>query len=272
MARWRYSVSAAVNTPLTAPLPLEGDICEVLKTASKLGYEGVEIHTRETAKLDIEGIKEAIKSTKVKIVNIVTGRMNTEGGMSLLDDDGGKEAIDALKKYIDIAHSLSADIVLGWAKGKIAGAQDRKSCIGLLAKNLKIVEDYAKDRDVKINIEVINRYETNIFNTAKELVAFLKKYDLKNCFVHLDTFHMNIEETDLLDAIKISRPYLNYIHFADNTRLYPGSGMIDFKAVLKTLKEVGYENYINVECIPYPDRLTAAEKAISYLKNIEKEI
>lgn len=41
MARWRYSVSAAVNTPLTAPLPLEGDICEVLKTASKLGYEGV---------------------------------------------------------------------------------------------------------------------------------------------------------------------------------------------------------------------------------------
>ena len=272
MAKFKYAVSAAEQAPLTAPLPLTGDVKEIIKTAAQLGYNGIELHTRENAPLDYEGIKETLQKYSVKIVNIVTGRINTEGGLSLLDADGGEAALKGLKMYVDMAARFDADIVLGWAKGKVADESRRSEDMKLLAKNLTELAKYAEDKGVRINVELINRYETNIFNTADQLVEFLDTYHIPNCYAHVDTFHMNIEEADVEAAIRRCGKYLGYVHVADNHRHYPGSGSLDFASLLKVLTDVGYDGFINVECLPVPDRIEAAKNALNYMKKIESEI
>ena len=94
---------------------------------------------------------------------------------------------------------------------------------------------------------------------------FITRHDLDQFFVHLDTFHMNIEEHNPYEAIRKCGKKLGYFHVADNTRRYPGSGQLDFKRILAALYEIDYDGYIAVECIPDPDRETTARKAIEHL-------
>lgn len=270
MKNWKFAISSADEAPDTAPILLRGDICDNLREAARLGYDAIEIHTRETEEIDYEAIKKCCDENNVKVAAIVTGRLNTEGKCNLMDDIPYTTlaAIEGMKTYIDIASKLDTDIVLGWAKGNVPAGGKREKYMKRLAKNLKILAEYAVDKGVKINIEVINRYEVNVFTTAKEILDFLEKYNVSNCYVHLDTFHMNIDETDPIEAIKICKGKLGYMHFADNTRRYPGSGQINFGKILKALEDIDYNGYLSVECLPYPDGKTAAEKAVDYLKSL----
>ena len=130
---------------------------------------------------------------------MVTGRLGTEGGCSLVADEPYiiRAALDGMRQYIDIAEKL------GSRNRRRMGPREmcpkggsREKYLGRLAKNLGILAAYGADRGVKLNLEVINRYETNIFNSAEETLSFLDEYALGNCFVHLDTFHMGIEEAE----------------------------------------------------------------------------
>jgi sugar phosphate isomerase/epimerase len=83
---------------------------------------------------------------------------------------------------------------------------------------------------------------------------------------------MNISESNPVTAIRSCGERLGYFHVADNTRLYPGSGMLDFRSYFSALNEIGYKGFIAVECLPYPDGETAARKALEYLRQCELEI
>lgn len=265
---WKFALSSADEAPLCAPILLRGNICENLRKAAKLGYDGLEVHTRETAEVDINRIKATCEETGVKIASLVTGRLNTEGKCNLMDDVPYvmNAAIEGMKKYIDLAAELETDIIIGWVKGNVPEGKTREKYLSRLGKNIGILSEYANVKKVRLNLEVINRYEVNVFTTAKETLEFINRHDLKNCFVHLDTFHMNIEEKDSVEAIKMCGKQLGYIHFADNNRCYPGSGQIDFRKIIKSLKEINYQGYLAVECLPYPDSDTAAIEALECLK------
>ncbi len=270
MRNWKLAVSTADRAPALAPILLHGTISDNLMQAAKLGYQAIEVHTRETEAFDYEAIREAEKKSGVKVCMVVTGRLNTEGKCSLIDDRPyvTQAAMQGMRQYIDMASKLGADIVIGWVRGKIPENGNREHYLKRLAENLKLLAEYGKSRHVKLNIEVINRYETNIFTTAQETVDFLEKYKLDNCYVHLDTFHMGIDERDFKKAIYACRDRLGYVHIADNSRCYPGSGYINFKEILDTLEEIGYKGYLSVECLPYPDRISAAREAADYLTRI----
>jgi 5-keto-L-gluconate epimerase len=274
MKKWKYALSSADHASDSAPVLLKGDICDNLKKAVKLGYKAIEVHTRETEEFDYEKIKKCCEDYNVSIAAIVTGRLITEGKCNLIDDKPyvTHAALVGMKQYIDIAARLKTNIVLGWAKGNIPENGKKDKYLTRLANNLSTLSAYAIEKEVKIYIEVINRYETNIFTTAQELIDFLNTNDLPNCFVHLDSFHMNIEEKNLLEAIRLSKGKLGYMHLADNTRCYPGSGMLDFVDILKTLEEIGYNGYLSVECLPFPNSTEAAKSAIDYLEKCNKRI
>lgn len=97
---------------------------------------------------------------------------------------------------------------------------------------------------------------------------FLEKYQLDNCYVHLDTFHMGIDECDPVEAIRLCRGKLGYFHLADNSRRYPGSGQFDFSCILNALEEIGYDGYLSVECLPWPTGEEAAQRALMFLKDL----
>ncbi len=268
MKDWKYALSSADEAPDTAPILLKGTIQENLRMASKLGYDAIEVHLRETEELDYEEILQTMNETGTRISMIVTGRLNTEGKCNLMDEIPyiAAAAVDGMKMYIDMAAKLKADIVIGWVKGNVPPGKNREKCMGRLAGNLKILADYSQVRNVRLNLEVINRYEVNVFTTAEETIRFLDKYQIPNCYLHLDTFHMSIDEFSMVETIRSCKGRIGYMHFADNSRKYPGSGMFDFGVIIATLEEVGYDGYLAVECLPWPDDQSAAIKALKHLK------
>jgi len=271
MGKWKYGVSCAETSPMTAPLPLAGDLYDCMEKAASYGYNGVEFHTRENYKLDFRKIEKIRETSGTKICCVVSGRLYTQGGHGLLDEDpeSEKTAIAGMRQYIDMAAGIGSDVVIGWAKGTVPPEGDRAAYLSRLARNLKELDAYAGIRGPRLLLEVINHYETNIFNTAAETLAFIEGYRLDHCYIHLDTYHMGIEEFDSCDAIRRCGKKLGYLHVADNSRRYPGSGQFDFKRIFKALDEIGYDGWVTVECLPDPDRDTAAQKAISYLKACE---
>jgi sugar phosphate isomerase/epimerase len=273
LKQWKLAVSSADEAPNTAPILLQGDICNNLREAARLGYDAIEVHTRETADLNYSAIAQTVKECGTKICMVITGRLNTEGRCNLIDDAPyiTKAAMEGMKQYIDMAQKFHADLVVGWVKGNIPPGGKRDKYMDRLAKHLRELADYGAERNVKLNLEVINRYEVNVFTTAEETMGFLEHYKIDNCYVHLDTFHMGIDECDPVTAIQRCKGKLGYMHFADNSRRYPGSGQFDFQRILKTLDEIGYEGYLSVECLPEPDGQTAAEKASVFLKKLFKE-
>lgn len=271
MKKWKYAVSSADNAPTTAPILLKGSICENLKKAAELGYDAIEVHMRPDDEFDAEEILKAEETYGAKVAMIITGRLNTEGKCSLIDDRPYvvDAAMKGMKEYIDLAQQIKADLVIGWVKGNVPAGGNRKKYLDRLAKNLRILADYAKERDVKLNVEIINRYEVNIFTTAEETMSFLEEYQIDNLYAHLDAFHMGIDECDPIEAIKRCKGKIGYFHLADNSRRYPGTGQFDFAKLLNALEEADYDGYLSVECLPWPSELEAAKEAIAYMKKLE---
>lgn len=104
-------------------------------------------------------------------------------------------------------------------------------------------------------------------NTANETIQIIDKIGISSIKVQLDTFHMNIEESSMSDAILKSGEKLGYIHVADNTRLAVGTGSIDFQKVFDSLIDIGYKGAVSLECLPLPTGEIAARKS---LKEINK--
>ncbi|GHV45565.1 hypothetical protein FACS1894204_05010 [Synergistales bacterium] len=274
MYEWSYALSSASYAPRTAPILLTGDICSNMARAAKMGYQALEVHTRETARLPFEQIRSVSEYSGVKVAMIITGRLNTEGQVSLIDDRSyvTDAAIAGLERYIEMAARLGAGLVIGWIRGKIPDVSRREAYLERLGENMSHVARMAESAKVALCLEVINHYETNILNTASETLSFLDRYEIPNCSVHLDTYHMNMSELDPCAAIRLCGKRLGYFHLADNTRWYPGSGQIDFLSILQSLRDVGYDGYLSVECLPEPDADTAAQNAIRYLREQTNKI
>lgn len=274
MRRWKYAVSAAPEAPKTAPILFTGDICDCLRNAAAAGFDAIEYHTRENAEFDYDVIRKTMEETGCKVSMIVTGRLYTQGGFSLTSEnpDNEKTAVEGMLRYIDMASELGAGIVIGWAKGNIREASSREAYFERLFRNLKLLDNVASEKNVAINIEVINHYEVDVCLSALETFAYLDANDLNSCYVHLDTFHMLLEEEDYPKAIRIAGRRLGYMHFADTTRWYPGSGYMDFKSILRTLDEIDYDGYLAIECFPHENAFSTASKGLKYLKAIEGTI
>lgn len=109
------------------------------------------------------------------------------------------------------------------------------------------VADRAKAAGVALSMELVNRYETNLMNTVKQGLAYIRDTGSDNLFLHIDTFHMNIEEGDMGQAIRLAGDRIGYFHVGESNRGYLGSGSIDFAPVFDALVAIGYQKVISVE-------------------------
>jgi len=270
--RYKYGLSTAFAAPHTAPILLVGNIRENLRIAAGIGYQALEVHMREDTPLDYSSILSECEQTGVRVAQIITGRLCTEGKLTLVAADESIEsaALAGMRRYIDMAARLRADIVLGWAKGNPLPRMALGQYYDRLAEKVILLDRYARENGVKINIEAINHYECATFTKAAETLSFIEKYDLRQTYVHLDTFHMNIEEDDIPAAIRLCKNKLGYFHVADAQRWYPGSAArIDFKSIYSALADINYTGMISLECFPREDGVKTAQKALNYLKQLE---
>jgi sugar phosphate isomerase/epimerase len=112
-------------------------------------------------------------------------------------------------------------------------------------------------------LEPLNRYESNLFNTVAETLAFLDTLRTKNVKLLCDLFHMNLEEADIAAALRRAGPRLGHVHFADSNRRAIGLGHTDIAPIAAALKDIGYAGYVSAEVLPLPDAATAARQTMA---------
>jgi sugar phosphate isomerase/epimerase len=152
--------------------------------------------------------------------------------------------------------------------------QERKTsvtrkAIPTLSKVCKIAKDY----DVQLLLEPLNRYSTPYCSTAKDAIDIVKKVNHDYFGVLLDTFHMNIEEDSFEDAILRSKELLRHTHFADNNRKMPGYAHINFQPIVQVLYSIGYNEYISFEPnITDKEYQYITKKGLDFIKSMEKSV
>ncbi|MEJ7708757.1 MAG: sugar phosphate isomerase/epimerase family protein [Pyrinomonadaceae bacterium] len=120
----------------------------------------------------------------------------------------------------------------------------------------------AADYGVVLAIEPLNRYETDLINTAEQVVQLIRDVDHTSVKIHLDTFHMNIEEKDIYGAVTLAGPDLVYVDASESDRGAPGSGQVNWEALARALKEINYSGDCVIESFTPECQTIAAAAAI----------
>jgi 5-keto-L-gluconate epimerase len=267
----KFAIAIGNSLPSNAPFPL-GDELEVnLAKAKKYGYHAIELHNiREPKKVKVVNLLNLCNKYNLKISAISTGLTNYIDKLSLIDDSPKirEKTVIRINEYIDLASILKSFVMIGTIRGNLPDKLSYHKYETILVSSIKKISKYANYKKVTLLIEAANRYETNYLNNTQEIINFINKYNIEMLKIHLDTFHMNIEEPDISKSIIKTGDLLGYFHVSDSNRMFPGAGHIDFKTVIDALLKINYQGYIGVECFPIPDSDIASKKAIQNIKTI----
>lgn len=226
-------------TPAGARRAIEG--------AARAGYDYIEIALLDPWKVDVALTKDLLQEFNL--------RAHASLGLSASTDiTSSNSAIIAkgdelLCQATDVLARLGGTELCGViysALGKYPGPASKQNRANSVAAMQRLA-DYAADKGININLEVVNRYETNIINTGIEGLAFLDEINRPNAYLHLDTYHMNIEEDGMEKSILAAQDRLGYIHIGESHRGYLGTGNVDFKAFFAALKKIDYQGPITFE-------------------------
>ena len=270
----RYSMCLSTNPAKFDAVPFKGDFEENVKKIAGLGFDGIELAVRDPRIINKDEIKSILDKAGMSVPAIGTGQAWGEEGLSYTDPDPKvrERAVERTVSHIDFASENGAVIIIGLLRGIIKPAVKKEDAEKWMYEAFKYCCSKAAEKGVRIAFEPINRYETSLLNSVEEGLDFIEKVGAENLGMLLDTFHMNIEESSMEDSIRLAGKKMFHFHYADSNRLYPGGGHIDFKSVLKTVKETGYQGFISGEHRPDPEPAVAAARGLEFLKNIEKEI
>ena len=265
-----YLTLCITNCPTSGhPAPLQSkDTKKDILLAKEIGFDAVEMHLADPTAYDWDDISAFLAKENMRLSSIATGTSAIYHGANLTSMNSYiyEYTMRTLKRYIDVSAQTGAGIIIGGMKGPIPGGYDMPAYLDLLYDRFMPAVEYAEKKGGVLLMEAINRYETPIFNTAAETLEFVNRVDSKTIFVHLDTFHMNIEDPDMPAAIRLCGDKLGHIHFADSNRKYCGSGSVDFKAVIDALQEIGYDRACSFEYLPLPSQYESAKLGYDYIK------
>jgi len=267
----KLSIALSPRKSVFAPLLFTGDLMLGIRRAAELGYQGVEINLRDVGVEPLDDIVAATSARGLDIVALGTGQSYLVDGLSVITPEAAvRDALVArLKRHIDFAARVGAQLTMGGVFGSFAGDQaSRREQYAGAVEVMRRLAGYARRDGVVIAVEPINRYETNFLNTVDQAKTFLDDVGERGLRLLLDSFHMNIEESDMGAAIAKAGALASHVHLADSNRLPPGAGHIDFSAILAALQGIGYSGFISGEFLPLPDDETAAASNIAYLRSI----
>ncbi|MFA6507651.1 MAG: sugar phosphate isomerase/epimerase [Treponemataceae bacterium] len=269
---FKYGVACALDNPSrNAPIILRGNIEQVAATTKAIGYDGIELQIYDPQKYDWKNLTDVAQQHGLEYCAIATGRELFEHGLSLISDDAGvrRAAIDKLKVHIDLGAAIGCMVIIGTMRSNIPDMARYRYYEDLLTSAKLELADYAQTKAVHLVVENILRAISNYLNTMKEVTDYVNRLNRDNIGIHLDTFSMLAEDNDIAGCVRYCAKKLEYVHFSDSGRYYPGGGNVDFKTFMKALLEVGYTGYISTECIPFPDEYTCAKRGLDYMHALE---
>jgi sugar phosphate isomerase/epimerase len=246
----------------------KGDLEKNLRRIAGLGYNGVELAIRDPQLVNFGELEHFTRGNGLSVPAIGTGQAWGEEGLSFTDPDPQvrRLAIERIKSHVPGAARFGAIIIIGLIRGIVKPGVEQAQAMEWLVDALRECSNAAGQHGIRLALEPINRYETTLINNAAQGLELIDRVSTDNFGLLLDTFHMNIEESDIEASILACGAHIFHFHVADSNRWYPGAGHLDFKSILTTLSGSGYTGWVSGEFMPKPDADTAARENIALLR------
>jgi len=266
----KFSIALSTQPTAFEALAYKGDFERNVAKIASLGYDGVELAVRDPNLLNVTRVQQVVREQGLEVPAIGTGQAYNEEGLSFTDPDQSvrARAIERIIDQIDLASTLESIVIVGLIRGRVVEGVGRERAMDWLVAALQECLEEAARRDVKLALEPLNRYETELINTVAQGLSLVARMKADNFGLLLDTFHMNIEEPSIEESILQAGPHIFHFHVADSNRWYPGAGHLGFATIVAALREVGYRGYLSVEVLPLPDAQRCAQRAIEHLRQI----
>ena len=237
----------------------------LFKQFVKWGFDTVEIPVEDPSHIDPAAVKVAADKAGIKIGSICACMGPGRDFRGTPAEQ--KTASDYVRTLIDQAVVMGCPSIIGpiYSVVGLIGAHDdatQKKHFDLVVKNLKPLAKYAEKKGVQLCIEPLNRFETDFLNTCDKGLKLIKAIGSKAVKLHLDTFHMNIEEKNQAAAILKAGKHLAHFHACGCDRGTPGNDHIDWKPIVAALTKIGYKGDVVIESFTTDVKVIARAAAI----------
>ena len=233
----------------TSPFSTDNDLALVDKVAD-MGFDLLEIACEDPDTIDATALKNKLSSRKLGV--ILCGVFGPDRDLSSEDADTRENAKEYVRWCIDTAYEIGSPIVAGpmytaggktqlGSKAQVNAERERS------IEAMKELASYGKDSGIKLALEALNRFETHMINTVQQAIDFITEVGSANVGLHLDTFHMNVEEKDSAAAVKLAGAHLLHFHASENDRGVPGTGQVHWESIFTALKGIQYDGAVVIE-------------------------
>ncbi|PIE35409.1 hypothetical protein CSA56_04310 [candidate division KSB3 bacterium] len=236
----------------------EVDYNPYLQKVKDLGFDTLEINTLHLMNMSDDAQKRFRENADELGVDVlaVIG-IPLEYDIASPDSTVRKNGIKYTKKLIEICSKMripcaSGVLFAAWLAKLEDQGVSKSVCWNNSVASMKEISKVAEELNVDLNLEVVNRYETYLINTCQEALAYIDEVDSPNVYVHLDTYHMNIEEDSMTGSILQAGDKLGHFHIGENNRKPPGTGEMPWQDIFNALKEIQYEKAIVMEPFVQP--------------------
>ncbi len=224
-----------------------GNLTLALEEIAGAGFKRVVLPPLDPDAIDVRVLREAIAGAGLSPITIAI--QGETADVSSTDAAIRAAGVASLRRCVELTEALGSDQMNGVPYGPFGRAASRPSeaQVAWAAEGVGAVADYAHTAGVMMTFEVLNRYETAMLNTAEQAVDFVRASGSEHLRIHLDTFHMGIEEADPSAAIRAALPYLGYLELGQSGRGALDAGAIDVAELVRQGLDDGYTGRWGVE-------------------------
>ncbi|MCZ4492174.1 MAG: sugar phosphate isomerase [Conexibacter sp.] len=215
-----------------------------------LGFDIMEICIEDPAQVDGAAVRAAAEAEGLQVS--VCGAFGPDRDVSHDDPAMRRAGVEYLRTCIDLAVATGSPHVVGpmysaTGKARLLPEDERERQRGWAAEGLRAAGEYAAEHGIRLGMEPLNRFETDLVNTTEQGLDLCARIGLDNVGLLLDTFHMNIEEKDVGAAIRAAGDRIVLFHACENDRGTPGAGHVDWATVADALADAGYDGDVVIE-------------------------
>jgi sugar phosphate isomerase/epimerase len=260
---------SAVTVSLVAeskggPFVFWDNLPDACRQASQLGFDAIEIFAPGPDTVSQTELDSLLKSHRLALAAVGTGAGWVKHKLTLTSPDESvrHRAADFIRSMIDFGGRCGAPAIIGSMQGRWGDAVTKDQGMAWLRQALNDLGEYARQYHVPLIYEPLNRYETNLVNTVAAGVELMTSLQTDNVRLLADLFHMNIEESNLAEALKSGGKWIGHIHFVDSNRRPAGCGHMEYAPIMTALNQMKYTGYLSAEALAWPDPVSAAQQTI----------
>lgn len=247
------------------------NLTEKLKFIRELGYECFEIDGNVLVN-HVEEVREAIKESGLPVSTACGGYRGWIGDFIEEKRVNGVEDLKAILHSLKEVGGTGVVVPAAWGMFSyrlppMVSPRSHKGDVRAILASLRELDPVAKETGTWIYLEPLNRYQDHMLNTLADGANIIELGKFERVRLTADFYHMSIEEDDISESLKKYKDLIGHIHIAENHRYQPGTGSIDFKHHMETLRQMGYHGaVVNEGRVRGEDPLKALKESIEYMR------